>query len=124
MINFEINLAGSALALKDLTLEIISCVIILYYNSKYLKINFKNFILRMFLSVFPFILISYSLKLTLEYFNVFEFNIVLNFLVSGFLYSIVSVLIIYSFPIIIGFNQSQKKSLLNQLYNKIYIKNE
>ena len=117
---FDVNMAGKALALKDLLREIISCVIILYINSKFLKINFKNFIIRMFLSIFPFILISFSLKLTLQYFNILEFNIILNFLVSGLLYSFVSLLFIYYFPIIIGLSKSQKKSLLDQLYFKIF----
>ena len=116
---FDISLAGRALASKDLILEITSCLIILYINSKYLNINFKNFALRMFLSIFPFLLFSYSLKMIMQYFNLFEFNIILNFLVSGFLYSLISILFIFLFPSIIGYNEIEKKKLLKNIYLKL-----
>lgn len=103
-----LNLGAIGLAFKNLSLELVTVIIILFYNSRFLKIPFWKYILHMLLSVLPFTLFAFfSHHLVVFLLNSINMsqNIVAIVFISGFLYSIFSVLIVFFFPIIFGLHK-------------------
>ncbi|MCT7599791.1 lipopolysaccharide biosynthesis protein [Aliarcobacter butzleri] len=99
---FELGAVG--LALTMLIVQVIGTNIQLYFNSKLLKLNIKYFIFHQMYSILFFTLIAIfvSKAINIE-------NSILEFLFSGFLYTILVIIFSYIFPQVFATNRDEIK---------------
>ena len=109
-----LNLGGFGLSIKLVLIQILYVNILLYYAMKLLKISFVKYFFHQIIVASVFLFIAY-LSQTLSSF-IFHEKTISMFLVSGFIYSIASILLVLSFPISIF---SSKKIIMTNFKNVI-----
>ena len=100
-----LNLGANGLAIKNVIFEFISVIIILYINSRYLKIKYLRYLLHMIISIIPVTIIAYLSRYFIAYiFQTFtnSTNEILIVFFAGLLYSTVTMLIVIVFPRLFG----------------------
>jgi O-antigen/teichoic acid export membrane protein len=107
-----LNLGATGLALKTIFFELTSVIIILYINSKYLKIEFYKYIIHIIATVFVFLSLGF---LTKYLSNKLFTNGTVEFFSAGIFYLISSMLLFLFFPKIFGMNNLLVKRLLNNI---------
>ena len=121
--NFGFNLGANGLAIKELCVEFVTVIIILYLNTSFLKVKFSYYLIHMIMSVIPFIAAAYFLHYTVNYFSSgfgFSSNIIFLFFVKGALYSATSLIIVWLFPTLSGLTRNDILLQLNELKTKIH----
>ncbi|WP_152058545.1 lipopolysaccharide biosynthesis protein [Aliarcobacter butzleri] len=99
---FELGAVG--LALTMLLVQLIGVNIQLYFNSKLLKLNIKYFIFHQMYSILFFTLIAIFVSKAID----IE-NSIIEFLFSGFLYTILVIIFSYIFPQLFATNRDEIK---------------
>jgi O-antigen/teichoic acid export membrane protein len=113
---YGLNLGAMGLAIKMLIMQFIGVNIELFFNSKYLNLNFKKLVGHQILIVILFLSFAFCAK----YFSAFVFeNNLLSFLLSGVIYLIFILVLLYNFPILISIKKEQIKEVKIVLLNKI-----
>jgi len=113
----ELNSAG--LAAKMVILSIIFTNIYLFKISKYLKIEYSNFLKIQIKPIIIMFIISFLCFKGIN--QLFDCNIYLKFALISFIYFLIIGLVCYMKPEIVGFEKSQLVSLKSKL--KSYLKN-
>lgn len=116
--HFGLNLGATGLAIKELFIEFVSINVILFINSRFLKIHFWKYVSHMLFSVIPFLVSAYSAKyIVIFLFSNFRFgsSIIVIFLLSGILYSFFTLLFTLLFPVIFGLNRNDLINLKSKL---------
>ena len=98
---YYLELEALGLAWKIVLIQIVSVNIQLYFNSKYLDLNFLRFIFHQIYSVLFFILIAYLTNFIMLQFE----NKLIEFLVSGVVYTIFTIISVLIIPSIFGLNR-------------------
>ncbi len=112
--NFGLNIGALGLAIKNISLELVSVVTILFINSRFLKISFVKYLSHMLLSILPFILFAYFSHYLI--FGLFHTsNTIIVFFFSGIIYSILSLISIFLFPVIFGLHKADLTYLKNKI---------
>lgn len=110
------NLGALGLAVKNSILELSSILVILFYNSRFLKISFWYYVFHMIYSVLPLILIGYFARVFVVYLigmlNLSSTSLVV-FLSTGIVYTIFAVVLTLLFPNIFGLRKKELRNLLN-----------
>jgi O-antigen/teichoic acid export membrane protein len=96
---YGLSLGALGLAIKMLVMQFLSVNIQLYYNSKYLKLDFKKLFGHQLLIVLIFFLFAFSANYLSNL--IFNKNLLI-FLISGVIYLFLLLLLIYNFPILIS----------------------
>jgi len=109
---FELGAVG--LALTMLIVQVIGTNIQLYFNSKLLKLNIKYFIFHQMYSILFFTLIAIFVSKAID----IE-NSIIEFLFSGFLYTILAIIFSYIFPQVFATNRDEIRENLNKIVKKI-----
>ena len=118
---YGFDLGALGLAIKMLVMQFILVNIQLFFNSKYLKLNFKKFVGHQILIVIIFLIFAFSAK----YFSalVFENNL-LSFLLSGVIYLIFIIVLLYNFPVLISIKKNKIREIIIVLSKKKQKRNE
>lgn len=95
-----INLGAAGLAIKNISMEALSVIIILFLNSRYIKISFKKFFFHIIYVPVIFLvcagastyIVSSSMSI------VKQSDALMNIITSGLIYSVVFMTVIYSYP--------------------------
>src|SRR4030095_2072239 len=105
--NWGLNFGSKGLAIKEIILEFISVVIILYINTDFLKLRFRNYLVHMIFSILPFIIFAYSAHYIVHWLGsaFFSPNPIILFFISGVVYSFFTLLIIWVYPMIFGLSR-------------------
>jgi O-antigen/teichoic acid export membrane protein len=101
------DLGAIGLAWKMIIIQFIGVNIQLYFNSKFLNLEKKYFILHQFYSLIFFIVLAYISSFV----NVFN-SALLNFLISGFLYTFFVIISTYIFPQVFSISREEIKFFL------------
>ena len=120
--NFGFNLGAKGLAYKEIFLELISVIIILYVNTDFLKLRFRNYLVHMIFSILPFIIFAYSAHFIVHWIcNGFNFssNPIILFFISGVVYSLFSMLIVWIYPMVFGLSRKDISSQINTLFKRL-----
>ena len=97
--NFHgLTLGAFGLALKMITYQFFLINIQLYFNSKFLSIKFLPLLLHQFAVMAIFYLIAFACSSLLA---MIGFNNIIQIILCGLLYLILSLMLVYTFPIII-----------------------
>lgn len=113
---YGLNLGSIGLAIKMVGIQFIGVNALLWYNTKFLKLSFRFFLKHQFTTIIilliPALLISYISNSIIR-------NQYLAFFVSGFIYTIIVMFIVYLSPSTINISRIEIKHFLSNLFNKI-----
>ena len=113
---FGLNLGAHGLAIKILVVQFITVNIQLFYNAKFLALNFRKYLSHQFLVVGTFYLLAYSIKYIISY--LIE-NSVVSFLSCGLIYLVLGVFLIYKFPSLIFATKAEVEDYRTLLIRKL-----
>jgi O-antigen/teichoic acid export membrane protein len=112
---YFMNLGAFGLALKMVIAQIIAVNIQLYFNSRFLKLDFMYFIINQIVIVFILMIIMQLVNFIVPDLS----NNLFDFLLKGFLYTIIVTIFFLKFSHIIGLTKSEIMLGLNSLKNRI-----
>lgn len=112
---YFMNLGAFGLALKMVIAQIIAVNIQLYFNSKFLKLDFMHFIINQLIVVFILIIIMQLVNFIVPYLS----NNLFDFLLKGFLYTVIVTIFFLKFSHIIGLTRNEVILGLNSLKSRI-----
>jgi O-antigen/teichoic acid export membrane protein len=115
------NAGATGLALKFLLIQFIVVNVQLFFNSKYLKLNFLKYFGHQIICVGLFLGIAFISKIIIDLLIQVNDNIILGFLMSGILYSVLIILLVYFFPAIFGLFKIDIKKGIDAVF--LYVKN-
>ena len=114
-----LNMGAIGLAIKMVIIQFIAVNVLFWFSSKFLCISFLNFF---FLQILVLVILYIIGKLSTVIASTSVDNLYFQFLISGSLYSIQSLFLIYLFPTLIGRTRIEIKNYIsdtcNQLFNK------
>ena len=119
--NWGFNFGAKGLAYKEIILEFISVIIILYVNTDFLKLRFRNYLVHMIFSILPFIIFAYASHFIVHWIcNGFNFssNPIILFFISGVVYSLFSLLIVWVYPMVFGLSRKDISTQINSLFKR------
>ena len=108
-----LNLGALGLAFKMVLFQVLSVNVQLYFNSKLLNLNFWRYIAHQVVSLGCLLTVSVVTKSIFDYLLVGQSNMLLNFLTSGFFYTIIVLIIIYFWTIVFGLTKNDIKYVTN-----------
>ena len=113
-----IEAGASGLAIKMVLIQFVTVNVQLYFNTKYLKIKFWEYLIHQFIVLICFTTLSiFSLFIEKSLLNIID-NLILKFIISGFLYSIMVFILIAFKPNIFGLKHGDLNKLISPLLNK------
>lgn len=123
--NFGINLGAEGLSYKMLFLELISVLIVLKINTKFLNLVYWRYVAHMLFSIIPFLVIAYLAHSLIHFITsiLFEIsNLYADFLLSGIIYSLIVFAFVIKFPIILGIEKESMHTIKTELKTKLFFK--
>jgi O-antigen/teichoic acid export membrane protein len=115
------NLGANGLALKELILELISVIILIYFNTDFLKLRFRNYLVHMIFSILPFIIFAYAAHFIVHWISTgleFSSNPIILFFLSGIVYSLFTLLIVWFYPMVFGLARKDIVAQINTLFKR------
>ncbi len=104
------NLGGRGLALKEIVMGGINCIVYLTVNARFLKLNFIKHFLHLICSPFIFVAIGLASHYCVSIYSIERVQI--NFIVSGVFYTLLVVILVAFVPRVFGL----KKHQINDFY--------
>jgi O-antigen/teichoic acid export membrane protein len=111
---YILDLGAIGLAWKMIIIQFIGVNIQLYFNAKFLEFDIKYFIFHQFYVVIVF----FCIALVSSYF-VISTSPIINFLLSGFIYTILVIILTFLFPQIVALTRNEVHEVLTRLKNVI-----
>ncbi len=112
---FGLDAGAVGLAIKMVLINIITVNIWLYFNTRFLKLSFRKFLLHQVGSVAIMISIAVLSRLGIDRIPGLENNVILSFLLSGAVYTITVVLISNYFPKLLGLDRESLGKIKTRL---------
>lgn len=109
---FGFELGSYGLALKTVLINIVIANISLYFVLKKIKTPFKNYLLHQILSLLIFISIAYICKYLA---GLLFYNSMYILLFAGFIYILISFIVVFSKPSLIGSTKSEMVNILSKI---------
>ena len=113
---YALNLGSVGLALKMIILQFFLVNVQLYFNSKFLKINFFHFLFHQFSVIIILVAIAYISN----FFSSTISNFLISFFTQSVIYLFSIMLIIYNYPKLIGLNSRSITKYKTLILKKIY----
>jgi len=117
-----LNFGAVGLCIKHMTIEFISVVIILFLNSRYLKISFKKYFLHLIYVPAIFLVCAGASSSLINLLFVEPIGAALGILIPGIVYSAMFIALIYFYPILIFKERSEVVSSVQILWKKMRIR--
>jgi len=99
------NAGAAGLALKTIILAAIGINVRLYYNVRYLRLSFLPFIGHQIINLICLLVLSWISMYIADALGLFRCNIIVSFIVGGLMYSMMTLLLVYSIPMTFGLNR-------------------
>lgn len=112
---FETGATG--LAVKMVFMQFLSVNIQLWFNAKFLKLPFKNFLFHQFFVLLIFVSIAFGCSLSISLLLI-KAHFLIQFLISGIVYAAVIFIVVWRFPWIAALKRVEISDMLRQLRNK------
>jgi O-antigen/teichoic acid export membrane protein len=114
-----LDAGATGLAVKMVIVQFIGVTVHLFYNCKYLKLNFSRYISHQAISFLIFLLFSaIATFLVNQAINVID-SIMLRFFISGVVYTSMILVILYFMPLLFGLNDVDIKSMRQLVLNRL-----
>ena len=108
-----LNAGATGLAVKMVALAFIGVNVQLFFNARLLHIPFIKYLGHQILCVGFLISIALFSKTAIDGIVVLQNHIIISFLCSGVLYSVMVMILVYFWPIILGFRRDDVTTLVN-----------
>lgn len=95
------NLGAAGLGIKNLSLEFIAVVIILFINARYLNLSFKKYLFHMIYIPGIIVFIAWISSRIVQFLGFNNIGIIISMLMFGVIYSVILVSIVYYYPSLI-----------------------
>jgi O-antigen/teichoic acid export membrane protein len=109
-----LNYGAIGIAIKFVGLQFLAVNVQLYFNSKFLKLNFTKYLLHQVGVISYLVLLSWLSKILINYLLPLESYNIIEFLLSGVLYSTSVFVSVYVYPKLFGLNKSD---IVNAFHN-------
>jgi O-antigen/teichoic acid export membrane protein len=117
---FGLDAGATGLAIKMVVIQIIGVNVQLYYNARLLGLRFWSYLGHQLGSIGVLLTIAFLASLFVECVLGVSGNIIINFVSSGILYSILVAGVIIFFPLVFGLNRNDITSLKQMLLRGNY----
>jgi Na+-driven multidrug efflux pump len=118
---FGLDMGAVGLAIKMVLINIITVNIWLYFNTRFLKLSYGKFLLHQLGSIVIIVATALLSRLGIDRIPYIGSNVILSFLLSGVVYTIILVLIVNYFPKLLGMDRASldmvKKRIAGVLHN-------
>lgn len=114
-----LNAGATGLAIKMVIVQFLGVNVHLYFNCRFLKLNFWRYVGHQILSVFLFLAFSAFVLIVIGKVSILQNKIILRFLLSGTLYSSMVLGLLYFKPLLFGLDREDVSSITQLLLNKI-----
>ena len=115
-----LNAGATGLAMKMVLIQCLAVNVQLYFNSRFLGLNFWKYIGHQFLSIGLLLVLACIAKFIVENTLACGSNMLICFLISGFLYTLAVAMMIYFWPVIIGLGREDIDLLVNRSVQRIF----
>ena len=115
-----LNSGATGLAIKMVLVQFISVNIGLYFNTKFLSLPFFKFLLHQFGSVVIMIAIAIGARLGIDNIPIIKNNIILSFILSGIIYTILIVVISNYFPKLFGLDKKTIQKIKTSFFSWVH----
>lgn len=106
-----LNLGSTGLALKTVLVQFLSINVGLWFNTKYLKISFLKFLIHELCTIIVLGIFAY---MALTFAKMLSTSIIISFLTSGIIYSILGILLVLVFPQVVVISRKELFDFLEQ----------
>lgn len=113
------NAGATGLAIKMVVQTVLAVNVQLYFNTKYLNLSFRKFVFHQVIVVGTLLLIACASTFGIDMLVSSHQAVITRFLLSGILYTAVSLFLFYHFPRAIGLNKQDMRDAV--LYVKTQI---
>lgn len=113
---FGFSMGAIGLALKTVVLQFIAVNVQLYFNTKYLSLSFPKYLLHQFYVLGLFLICAYFSRWIIQLYIVSN---IISFLLSGFIYTLLILIIVYLNPQFISLSKYERDHILLRIYHKI-----
>jgi O-antigen/teichoic acid export membrane protein len=114
-----LDAGATGLAIKMVFVQFIGVNIGLYFNTKFLSLPFFKFLLHQFGSIGIMVIIALGTRLGIDNVPVFRNNIILSFILSGIIYTILIAVIGNYFPKLFGLDKKTIQKMKTKLVYRI-----
>jgi O-antigen/teichoic acid export membrane protein len=105
------NLGATGLAFKMVAIQFLFVNVQLFYNSRFLNLNFWRYLLHQIGTIVALLIISGLVYLVIENVHILDGKIIIKFLVSGVLYSAIVFVVVFYKPVLFGILEEDVKYL-------------
>ena len=117
-----LNAGATGLAVKFVLIQFIAVNVQLFFNSRFLKLNFLKYFAHQLISIGVLVAIAYVVKVLVNGINISYGRIIIPFLISGALYSFFVIAMIYFIPQTFGLRRMDVQNGIDKI--RLYIKNK
>lgn len=114
---YGLNLGATGIAIKFVTIQVISVNVQLFFNAKFLNMELGYFLKHQVVSVLFLIVLSHIADYSISYFNYFN-NVIVSFILKGLLYTTLVGFTAWYKPIIFGIERSIMDALKIKVKSK------
>ncbi len=114
-----LDIGATGLALKFVGVQLFSVNVMLYFITKILDINYYEFLKYQIVGIFLLLIIAFLSKMLVSELIHENNMIILRFIISGIIYTLVIALIIYFKPYVFGITKSDLTIVVNKVLRKI-----
>ena len=114
-----LNAGSTGLAIKMVLIQFVAVNVLLYFSARLLQLPFVKYLGQQFLCLGSLITAAWIARLSVNTVTGIEGKIIINFVLSGMLYTAIVIGFLYLQPLIFGFKKEDKNVLLKVLLNKL-----
>ena len=119
-----LNAGATGLAVKMMVVQFLGVNAHLYYNCRFLKLDFRRYLGHQFLAVFVFLTLSAFAVLVVDRVTTIRAGIAGRFLLSGMLYCLLVSIVLYFMPLLLGLYRQDIASITQLVLQKIGTKTD
>jgi O-antigen/teichoic acid export membrane protein len=108
-----INAGSTGLAVKTVAIAFIGVNVQLFFNARLLNLRFIKYFGHQILCVGCLLVIAVLAKAAVDGYAAMQDRIIVGFLCSGVIYSVMAMVLVYFLPIILGFRRDDVTALVN-----------
>ena len=113
-----LNAGATGLAVKMVLLNFISVNIQVYFGMRFLKLSFWNNVIHQLLSIGSLVILSLCASIAVKNVLSIGTSTIYNILLAGFFYTVMVMVVVYSFPFLFGVRRKDIHSIISLVTNK------
>jgi len=114
-----LNAGATGLAIKMVVLQLVGVNVQLYYNAKFLGLNFWRYLGHQMVSVGCMLVIAWGTVVSINQISWMNQHMLPSFLITGFSYTLLVIVLIYKYPLLFGLTRQDIVALINSVQGQI-----